>query len=715
MAYKNEEESEVELIYEDEDDSEAEGLETYLDPEAEELEQPFSYDEDSPNLVLAFEEHEDGKAALKEIAAKVVEDFEEARQGTEEYRERMARDWKLFAGELDPKDWPFKDCANAHVPIMLENLSRLYMRFFSEIFGDGNFFSVMGAGAEDDEVTHILTNHSLWQFNEQIDDFYRQQERSIMAYVNWGDTTIHSFYDFNRQENRHETLTPDQFYIPYVYTTTRVDYSDVPYVVKVLLMYRHDLQSMREQWEHVDEVLEKECPSWSDDPDSPMAESAAEAAMIEIPTDSKAPYKLLQYEGWLELPDQPKDRYCQVIIDPATKNILKLSIHEETDWRDRARYELQMGEYSTYMEQLGAYNAAFDAAKEQENQTREGLSMSMDVPGEMKDPIIGQVAAQAASMVQPQRPEWMTDDTMPPADMKKKPIHMFSHGVCIESMFGSLGLSYGRIQADYNRGANTMLSQFIDAATLNNCSTFLSTDAFDPKGKGDGIEYRPGKINYITGTSGDDIRKSIMELKPGSASPQLAETVDRLYQYGQSSIQAPEVLSGAPGKSGETKGGIMARIDQATKQLSFSAKKYARVLNNVVRNNARLNATFLPDNELVQMADSVTGMQIAKNVGRRMYERNYRIRFASDMKFSSQAQRISEADELLQLPGVVPPLQSNASYMYQTIKGSLLARNRADLIQTLGPPPPSPTAPFGSPPPPPPGPPGMPPEGEPPQ
>lgn len=701
------EESKIELIFPEEEDAAAmpEDELGSLSEDEEELDVPFSYDEESPNLVAEFEASDEGKDELKKIAEKVKKDFEDARSSSEEYRERIAADYRVFAGELPEKDFPFKDCANAHVPIMLENISRLTMRVQSELFGDySNVFSVVSASQQDDMVTRILTIHGNWQLNEQIDDFYRHQERGVMAFFTSSETFFHSYYDFTRQENRHEALTPDQLYIPYVHTSTRVDLSDCPYIVKVLYMYRHDMQVMRDQWEHVDDVLDKRTPSWDDDPDSPIAESVNEQSFISVESDSTAPYKLLQYEGWLELPQQSRDRYCQVILDQETGHVLKLSIHEEVDWRDRERYENQMAEYEQYVASRGAYDAQFDAAKAQEDETREGLGLALDVPGEMKGELIAQVSPETTLGPPPPRPAWMTGDDMePPSELKRVPIHMFSHGVCIEAPNGSRGLSYGRIQADFNRAADTALSQFIDAGTLGNCWTFLATEGFDPKGNTNPIEFAPGKINHITGLMGDDIRKVIMELKPEPANPQLMQLADKMYEYGQSSVQAPSVLSGESGKSGETFRGISARIDQATKQLSVSTRKYARVLNNVIRNNARLNATFLPDNELVQMVDYANGRQVAEMVGRKMYERNYRIRFTSDMKYSSQAQRISEADEVLQMPQAVPQLQQNTAFIYEATKRALIARDRMDMVATLGPPPPPPSTPLGMPPPPPPG------------
>jgi hypothetical protein len=718
MTMADEQQDDIELVFPEEGTEEAEelgGLEEFGDLE-EELEQPFTYDEEAPNLVSQFESHEDGKDALKRIARKVQEDFEAAQKSSEDYRKQIAEDWRTFAGILEVKEFPFKNCANVNVPIMLENCSRLLMRMLSELLGDSTLYSVIPVGPEDDQQAQLMTLHGNWQLMEQIGDFKRQLSRGLLSFIIFGECFWHSYYDHVRRCNRHEVLTPDQLYLAPSIVSTQVDLSDVPFLVKVLFMYRHELQAQEGMWEHVEEVIEKREPSWDDEPgvdDMPLARTVLESSKIDLDVDSEAPYKLLHYEGWLELPDQAQDRYCQVILDTHTMQILRLSIHEEMDWRDRIRFDAQQQQYDEYVAARGAYDAQFDAARDQELSTREALGMAEAVPEGMKAAFIDEAAMGREGMVPPPRPEWMGEgeDMIAPEPMRKVPTHMFTHIVCIENLYGTTGLSFGRIQADFNKGANTAMNQFVDAATLGNCWTFLVSGDFAPKGK-DGVEFKPGKFNRIEGLSGDDIRKSIMELKPEPANPQLLQLVDKLFAYGQSSIQAPNVLSGEPGKSGETYRGISTRIDQATKQLSVSTKNFADGLNNVIRNNARLNAIFLPEQELVSMTDTMEGRIVAQTVGRKMYERNYRIKFTSDFKFSSQAQRISEADEILQMPAAVPPLQQNMAFLWEAVKGSLIARGRADLVKFLGPPPPPPETPFGIPPPPPPGmepPPGAPP------
>ena len=98
-------------------------------------------------------------------------------------------------------------------------------------------------------------------------------------------------------------------------------------------------------------------------------------------------------------------------------------------------------------------------------------------------------------------------------------------------------------------------------------------------------------------------------------------------------------------------------------------------------------------------------------VSRRMYERDYRVEIRADLRFTSENQRIQEADALMPIAQVMP---TNIAFAYAVLKKMLEARNRMDLLPLLGPPPPPTATPMGIPPPPPPGmgpPPGGPPQG----
>ncbi len=666
----------------------------------------LKYDEEEPNLVFTFMKSETGRKWLKRIAKRVIDDFEEDWQSTAEYRERKAADFKIFAGDLPKKTFPYESSANAHVPYMLENISRLTHRAEAELFSDWKQpFGVVRVGTtpEEDEIVDVLTIHGNWQIREQMPDFRRQVgARGLLLFFCAGDVTCHSYYDTFRRRNCHEMLTCDDFVAPFVYTTTQPDYSDLPHYTKILRRYRYELQAMKGQWYGVERIIKRQAPDHEDEPVSPLYQSVAELHDIELPTDSKnAPYKLLDYEGWIEMPaseqdidKEPRDRFVKVVIDEHTRTVAELSIFEEPSWQEKERFQRQTMELDQYRQQQMAFEQGQAEVQMQMQQVQQQMQLGIVDPM-MAQQVMMQLQAQAQTLQQPMIPEWLEGDdleTAAPQPMRKEPIRMYTHGVCIEPLVGNLGISYGRVQADYNRAADTTLSQFIDSATAGNVWSLITDNVVQFE---DGFEISPGKINKATGFTGK-IDDHIKELRPAPANPQMFDLVKFMGEMAQSSVQAPNVLSGEPGKSGETYRGISARIEQASKQLTVVTQKYGEFVKQILKNNARLNAAFLPEEEMRFLMDYKLGTLRHIKVERRLYERNYDVTFTSDLRYAPQAQRIAEADEVTQMALQTPMLAQNLAFVYESIKKSLQARDRHDMVLELGAKPPAPPI-FGFP------------------
>jgi hypothetical protein len=690
-----------------------------LDPEegGEEKEAPFTYDPMAPNLVEDFMAHPDGRAALRRIAMTVIEDKQAVWEASAEYREKQAADWKIFSGNLPAKTFPFKDAANMNVPIMLENITRLCFRAESELFANWNSIVVWSPlGPEDEEAAKLLTLHNNWQFRVQIPDFKRQMSRGILHFFGMGDVTTYSWWDVVREQNRHEVVTCDEFLTPFAYVSTMPDYSDVPFRVLIRSMYRHELEAMEGHWYDVEKVLEREKPSWEEDDPGEMQQAMVEVQGMEKPEGAgSAPYKLLQYEGWVGMPkpdgqdDKTKQRFCRVVVDEETRGVLELMVLEEENWQDRARFDQQTQE----LEQYRALSAQY------EQQLAEHQSQVQQVQGQVQElqgsgnmgPMAGEIAQQhldnansaQAQLAPPPPPAWMKNPLDPeeqPLPAKMEPVHMFAHQVCIEPIVGTYGISYGRIQADFNRAANTALSQFTDSATLANVWVLITANGIEFE---KGFSWTPGAVNAIKqgSMSGAELKNNIIELHANPANPQLMDVVEKAYTWAQSSVQAPAVLSGESGKSGETFRGLSARIEQATKQLSVPTRKFADHVEQIARNNARLNRTFMKDEELFSVAEGRGETLKEHKIGRTMYERNYHVEVRADLRFVSESQKIHDADEVVGMGQKAMP--TNTAFLWRALKEALLQRDLGSMVSLLGPEPPPPATTLGIPPPPPPG------------
>ena len=134
----------------------------------------------------------------------------------------------------------------------------------------------------------------------------------------------------------------------------------------------------------------------------------------------------------------------------------------------------------------------------------------------------------------PTPPEWMMETASPetgepdpmaePVAPRMQPIRLFTHGINIEPIAGNLGIGQGRMQAHFNRTANTLNNQFVDAGTLANCHTLVKTESVEFERP---FSVGPGKVNTVRGV-GPNLSQHLMPLSFPPANPQLAEMADRV-------------------------------------------------------------------------------------------------------------------------------------------------------------------------------------------
>lgn len=679
-------------------------------PDEEEGLEHWADDEEAENLVPFFLQTEKGRDWLsKTLAKQVCDDFNRGWDSSEEFRERRRKNNQMLTGFLPKKTFPFDNCANAHVPMALERILRLSANVYAEIFIDREtIFGVKPTGPDDYDIAEKLTLHGNWQLRNELTDFLTQQEIAVQEYFAAGSVFCHSWYDPIQRRNRHDILNCEEFVIPYVWTTVMVDLSDVPWKIRIVRKYKNELQTLRDlgTWDQVDKVLEKNPPAWDVLETKNRDQAAKHEGIVAPENDPTSPYVFYEYHGWARMPGEKRERPICAVVESQHKTVMQLYVREEDDWRDRARFEAQTAELKRFQDD----SAHHGAVMMQQQQLQQRLQMPDVDPQEAA--MLQQGLAQD-QIPAPAPPRWLQPDMQGPEPIRRVPIENFAHGRCIYNPSGALGLSFGTVLAELNRLADESLNRLYDSATLANIWSLIVPEGLDLGSNS--LAMSPGKIFRAKGTNLENLKNQIVELRAGQANPQLMDIVRFAGENADSAVAAPGVLSGEPGKSGETFRGIATRREMATKQLSAAGIRYLAFLDRILVNNARLNSLFLPEEEIVQVGnhfpdvrdktkDPSTGeMAQQVTVGRDMYRRSYAVTFTADVRFTSQAQRISEADEVLGMVGSIPPLQGNPAFLYGALVEALRARGKQELISLLGPPPPPPTTPFGTPPPPPPG------------
>jgi hypothetical protein len=176
------------------------------------------------------------------VSEQVVKHFNEDWDLSKGWREKRLERMKLFLGSLEPKSFPFQNCANLHVPILSTRILRLASRVWAEIFKQGQpVFSAQASSKVGEDRADLITKHENWQFRREIPDFPKHVMRALIEFFRDGDCIFDSRRDLAKNVNVHEHLSCDEFVYPYTRKSTAPDMSDVPRKTKILFPYKRDL------------------------------------------------------------------------------------------------------------------------------------------------------------------------------------------------------------------------------------------------------------------------------------------------------------------------------------------------------------------------------------------------------------------------------------------------------------------------------------------
>lgn len=645
------------------------------------------------NLVDQLSKTPAGIKYLEDLSDIVQGSFKAMWDSTEEYREKRRTLYKLFRGHLDPKSEPYENCANIHLPVVLRAIVMLVPRIVTELFpSDDYMFKALPTGPEDQERADLLTLHGDWQFKHEMPDFIPMWERLVTEALLAGSAFVYSGRDFIHDRNRHEFLSCEEFVMAYTDKSVDPSLSDVPEKIRIVRKSKHELEQLIADGTF-DPVVMEEVMEPSDDPklrgnrdktEKPELVVKEEVDEVEghhrPDDDPTAPWVFYEYHGWLQLPGEDVQRPVVVVMDTDQKKVVSFYVREQDDWKDKERFNEET-------QAITDYNAAVEQFQVQQNdpaymmQVQQGLAPPPTPP-------VPSGNMQLDEMGQP----------LPPKPIKKVPVEYFTKIDCIYDPHGSMGIGIGDMILGFNQVANQLGNLFIDAAsTANNPPQLVSENALPP-GTND---IAPGDIlrSPLPPEQLDKAHKVLIQVQ---GNPQLLEMMNTMMEVANEVAATPDVYAGEPGKANETYRGIATRVEQAAKPLTAIALRMLRGLTYVIKKNARLNANFLPESELVSVIDPMKGRQKV-TITRDIYLEDYDITFTADTRFVSQQQKLDEDMQLMQFAATTPLFAQNpvqgSIFLYEVATRYLKDMRRPELIPFLGPrptppPPPQPMPPH---------------------
>lgn len=224
------------------------------------------------------------------------------------------------------------------------------------------------------------------------------------------------------------------------------------------------------------------------------------------------------------------------------------------------------------------------------------------------------------------------------------PVEYFTKYSFIPSIDGGFyDFGWGLLLGPINETINTTINQLLDAGTLNSMSSgFLSR----------GIRIRGGNTSFQLGewktvdSTGDDLRKGIVQLPVREPSQTLFQLLGMMVEYGEKMSNQTDILMGQNPGQNQPATTTMAVIEQGLKVFTAVYKRIYRSLKKEYRKLYRLNRIFLDEKEYFSVIDP------NRNEMGEILRSDYLgdptdIQPSADPNIASEAQKIARAEALV--------------------------------------------------------------------
>lgn len=602
---------------------------------------------------------------IEKQAKLVIKNTKDDDDSREDFMKRYANQLRLVAGVIPNLGYPAQGAKAPHIAIMTKALLHLWARIYDQVVpAKGDIVKAKPLGPQDAPRATRVERHMNWQLRYRMPDWGTSQQVSILAFLMAGSTFRHYRWDPIVRTHAIDHCPIDDIIVSYTETDVHPQMKTVERVTRVLRMSRWEMERYEQEgyYSNLDAVFPPEedqedgstsdgdtGPSETRDNDSPVRRAADQIQGVEAPTQKSKNSKREVYEQHTTL-TFPKTLGIEglagetkpviIVVDKETKKPLAVTIREEPDPVDQARFNQEMQAYQKAVQNNGLMGA------------------------------------------------YMTGMNPPePKPVRMQTVYRIIHFRLFPNPSGFYGLGVGYLLEGSNELANVLAAEYMLSAKFYNM--FTGWIARGTKEKRGDVQLGHGKF---TETELDpellDKGVKLMDARPPSEG--LMKVVEKLEENSEIAANA-DILSGERGASNETAKGVMVRNSNAMALISVMTRIYLDPLKYELKLVAHGNSIYLDDFEYFPFTEDVPGepgqQQVTREkVWRNDYVEDVHIEFTADARMISKPERIADAKDFLTLI-LNSPLVQNPMLVDFATRQIFIAAEAPQYLAAMGPPP----------------------------
>lgn len=165
---------------------------------------------DPNNIALSMEEDE-----LKKIGITVCEEYQADLGSRSDYDKRRAGWLKLFAGIKDPKNTPWPNCSNTHVPLLTTACIQFHARGYEALIPSRDIAKCYSTDDRYIDNAERASRYMNYQLNYQMEEWEEDMDSLLLMMPMMGSAYKKTYYDTVLKRVVSRTLGVDEFITPY--------------------------------------------------------------------------------------------------------------------------------------------------------------------------------------------------------------------------------------------------------------------------------------------------------------------------------------------------------------------------------------------------------------------------------------------------------------------------------------------------------------------